>query len=146
MGRYALTKEIRTKQLEGIGCDFRWDYSNFIVDNIIRIAPIKDRWCKLGQEQTWYNFGNKTLNEIIKREKNMGINTLTEEFEDELENIKNIMYSLKNELELFKNEDKEIWKAIREIRQHLQEEYDSDVDDFEVIIPWDIDEGGFKLP
>ena len=37
------------------------------------------------------------------------------------------------------NELKEIWKAIREIRQHLQE------DDFKVIIPCDIDEGGFKL-
>jgi len=44
------------------------------------------------------------------------------------------------------SEDKEIWKAIREIRWHLQEKYGSDVDDFEVIIPCDIDEGGFKLP
>jgi|TARA_R100001530_G_C4177090_1_gene118368 hypothetical protein len=42
-------------------------------------------------------------------------------------------------------EAKEIWKAIREIRWHLQEKYGSDVDDFEVIIPCDIDEGGFKL-
>jgi len=37
------------------------------------------------------------------------------------------------------NELKEIWKAIREIRQHLQE------DDFKVIIPSGIDEGGYKL-
>lgn len=37
------------------------------------------------------------------------------------------------------NELKEIWKAIREIRQHLPE------DSFKVIIPCDIDEGGYKL-
>ena len=49
-----------------------------------------------------------------------------------------------NKVDIF-NEEKEIWKAIREIRWHLQEKYGSDVDDFEVIIPCDIDEGGFKL-
>jgi hypothetical protein len=66
MGRNTLTKEIRAKQLKRTGYPFKWDHSNFIVDDTLRIAPTKDRWCWLGSEQNWYDFEDETLEEILK--------------------------------------------------------------------------------
>jgi hypothetical protein len=66
MGRDTLTREIREKQLKKIGYSFKWDHSNFIVDNTLRIAPTKDRWCWLGTEQHWHDFGDETLEEILE--------------------------------------------------------------------------------
>tara|TARA_R110000803_G_scaffold68783_5_gene130882 strand:- start:1014 stop:1328 length:315 start_codon:yes stop_codon:yes gene_type:complete len=66
MGRDTLTREIREKQLKKIGYSFKWDHSNFIVDNTLRIAPTKDRWCWLGTEQHWNDFGDETLEEILE--------------------------------------------------------------------------------
>ena len=66
MGRYTLTKEIREQQLRQIGRPFSWLHSNFVVEDTIRIAPTKDRWCWLGAEQHWYDFDGETLEEIVK--------------------------------------------------------------------------------
>ena len=61
-----LTKEIREQQLRQIGRPFRWLHSNFVVEDTIRIAPTKDRWCWLGVEQHWHDFDDETLEEILE--------------------------------------------------------------------------------
>tara|TARA_X000001382_G_scaffold119387_1_gene100150 strand:- start:3452 stop:3766 length:315 start_codon:yes stop_codon:yes gene_type:complete len=59
MARDTLSRETELKEL---GYDYEWSHSNFIVANYLRVAPYKNRWCYVGEENKWYDF--KDMSEI----------------------------------------------------------------------------------
>ena len=53
MGRDTLSRE---KELKDIGYNYKWSHSNFIIEDVIRVAPHKNRWCYVGTENVWRDF------------------------------------------------------------------------------------------
>jgi len=61
------TRELRRSQFDTLGLSYIENKNNFIVEDSVRIAPVKNRWCFLKREHEWFGFDDlKDLLNVIK--------------------------------------------------------------------------------
>jgi len=60
-------RELRRLQFDTLGLSYVEMKNNFIVEDAVRIAPIKNRWCFVTREHEWFGFDDlKDLLNVIK--------------------------------------------------------------------------------